>query len=31
MTMQPTAAAGKLVYTTIDGNLHLMRLQIVEP
>ncbi|MBQ7691066.1 MAG: hypothetical protein IJT30_07760 [Muribaculaceae bacterium] len=31
MTMQPTAARGRVVYTTIDGNLFEMTLQIVEP
>lgn len=28
MTMQPTAGGGKIVYTTIDGQLHQMRIQI---
>ena len=31
MTMHPTAAQGKVVYTTIDGNLFEMQLNIVEP
>ncbi len=31
MTMQPTAANGKLVYTTIDGRLYEMQINIVEP
>ena len=31
MTMHPTAAQGKVVYTTIDGNLFVMQLNIVEP
>ena len=30
MTMQPTAAAGKIVYTTIDGNLYEMKIKIDE-
>lgn len=28
MTMHPTSAAGKIVYTTIDGNLYLMTINI---
>lgn len=28
MTMHPTSAAGKIVYTTIDGNLYLMKIAI---
>jgi hypothetical protein len=28
MTMQPTAGGGKIVYTTIDGNLTLMKINI---
>ena len=31
MSMQPTAANGKVVYTSIDGNLFVMQLMIVEP
>lgn len=30
MTMEPSAAAGRVAYTTIDGNLQLMRLEITE-
>lgn len=28
MSMQPTAAAGKVVYSSIDGNLYMMKIQI---
>ncbi len=31
MTMQPTSAAGRIVYTTIDGNLYEMKINITEP
>ena len=30
MTMQPTAAAGTIVYTTIDGHLTMMKIQITQ-
>lgn len=30
MTMQPTAGGGKIAYTTIDGLMHLMRIEIKE-
>ena len=30
MTMQPTSAAGKIVYTTVDGNLSMMTISINE-
>lgn len=30
MSMQPSAAAGKVVYSTIDGNLYMMKINITE-
>ncbi len=30
MTMQPTTAAGKIVYTTVDGLLHMMKINITQ-
>ena len=30
MTMQPTAGGGKIVYTTIDGNLTMITIDINE-
>lgn len=30
MSMQPTAAAGKVVYSSIDGNLYMMKISITE-
>ena len=30
MSMQPTSAAGKIVYTSIDGQLHLMTIEVKE-
>lgn len=30
MSMQPTAAAGKVVYSSIDGNLYMMKINITE-